>query len=384
MATTTKLAQPSPDANTLLAPPTRRRPAESWALARLSAIPAHSRSRSLAIVAGLIAAVGCLDYLVGVRISLVLFYLFPIVLSVAWFGWRAGCVTAGTCTAVRVIGDLANGGYRYPAIASWNRLIDLFMYFMVVWILSALISLLREVDERVRQRTAALQNVIAERTRLQTELFEISRRERSTIGHDLHDGLGQHLTATSIAANLLANSLATGSHANANDARTVVHMLHAAIGTTRTIARGLLLSTVGPDELLPELEELAAALSHEYPIAFRFVHRDVDPERLSVAAASHLFYIAQEAARNAARHAHATAVEISMLADEHILELTVVDNGRGLVHADGRSEGMGLRIMDHRTELIGGEFTIGPGTDGGTTVRCLVPLGASPTSPVAL
>ena len=301
------------DSDSLRAARALHRRADLWVLARLSAMPGHSRGYSVAIIASLVAVIGFLDYLIGVGISLDLFYLIPIVLSVTWLGWRAGGATAVTSIFVRVAGDLANGGYAHPLHASWNRLIDLLMYFVVVWTMHALISLLREVDERVRQRTAALQQAIAERNDLQTELFEISRRERSDIGHDLHDGLGQHLTATSIAANLLANNLDAGGYAAANEARTIVKMLRAAIGTTRKIARGLLLAAVEPEELMPELEELVAALSREYPIACQFMHRGVTKDCLSVAVASHIFYIAQEAVRNAARHAHAAEVDICLL-----------------------------------------------------------------------
>lgn len=346
-------------------------------LALQAAMRSQNRAISMVIIACLVAVVGTLDYVAGVGVSLALFYLIPIALSVTWLGRRAGCATAIACIVVRVTGDLANGGYHHPDVAGWNRAIDLFMYLVVVFMLHAFISLLREVDERVHKRTAALQQVIAERAQLQTELLEIGRRERAAIGRDLHDGLGQHLTAASIAANLLASNLAAGGNPAAKAARNVSDMLQSAIGTTRTIARGLLLAAVEPNELLPELDELAAALGQEFPMAFKFVHRGVRGDRLSASIASHIFYIAQEAARNAARHAKATTVEISLFADERGLVLAVTDNGRGLPSPNGRSTGIGQRVMAHRTELIGGEFSLGPGSEGGTTVRCRVPLPAS-------
>ena len=379
MTKTTLLPAPDLDLDSRQAAPAPEPGAGLWQRALSSATRPRSRAASITIITGLVAVVGMLDFLTGIRVSLVLFYLIPIALSVPWLGWRAGMVTAFASAAIRVTGDLANGGYKYPIVASWNRLIDLFMYLVVVMILHALISLLREVDERVRQRTAALQQVIAERTQLQKELSEISRQERAAIGHDLHDGLGQHLTATSIAANMLANSLTSAGHPTAKDARTVVNMIHSSIGTTRKIARGLLLAAVEPDELLPELDELASSLGQEFPITFRFVHADVATDRLNSSVSSHIFYIAQEAARNSARHARATAVEISLFGDEQGFELEVTDNGRGL-QPNSRSTGIGRRVMSHRTELIGGEFAIGAGNDGGTIVRCRVPFPASPVA----
>ena len=99
----------------------------------------------------------------------------------------------------------------------------------------------------------------------------------------------------------------------------------------------------------------------------------VTKDRLDVAVASHLFYIAQEATRNAARHAHATAVDISLFAGERALDLAVVNDGQGLPPADARPAGMGLRIMAHRAGLVGGELLVGPGPDGGTAVHCHIP-----------
>jgi two-component system sensor histidine kinase UhpB len=91
-----------------------------------------------------------------------------------------------------------------------------------------------------------------------------------------------------------------------------------------------------------------------------------------------LFYVAQEAARNAVRHAHSTRLNISLVTAGSILDLSIADNGRGLPAPKGKTPGMGLRIMTHRTELIGGEFAVGPNPGGGTLVRCRVPLPVRP------
>src|SRR5208282_2036427 len=92
-------------------------------LALLAATRPQDTVASVTIVTGLVAVVGTLDYLAGVGVSLALFYLIPIALSVTWLGWRSGCVTAVSCIVVRVAGDLANGGYRHPDVAGWNRAI---------------------------------------------------------------------------------------------------------------------------------------------------------------------------------------------------------------------------------------------------------------------
>jgi signal transduction histidine kinase len=360
-------------------PPPPRSSPTTWVLTQLAGTPGRHHGRSIAIITVILAVIGWLDYITGIRVSLELFYLVPIMLSLAWLGWRTACVTAVVSIVVRVGGDyLAAGPYRYPLTAFWNRIVDLSMYLILIWVFHALISLWRELDQRVRLRTAALEQAIRTRNELQTELFEISRRERSAIGHDLHDGLGQHLTATAMAAHLLDARLTADRQPTADDARTIVRMLQEGIAQTRQIARGLLLAAIEPEELIAELEELTATLRQEHNIECRFTWRGPF-DGLDAAISSHLFYIAQEAARNALRHARPTLVEISLTADDTTLELTITDNGRGLPAAGAPSTGMGLRIMAHRAEIIGGEFSLEPGGPAsGTRVRCRVPLAAKP------
>jgi len=349
----------------------------SWVLAQLAGKPDHHRGRSIGIIICMVAIMGWIDYITGIRVSLELFYIVPITLSVAWLGWPAACVTSIASILVRVAGDLATGPYRYPLTAFWNRLVDLSMYLILVWVLHALISLWRQLDERVRQRTAALEQAIRMRDELQIQLFEISRRERSAIGHDLHDGLGQHLTATAMAAHLLDARLTETHQPTAEDARTIVRMLQDGIAKTRQIARGLLLAAIEPDELISELEELSATLSQEHGAKCRFTWRGPF-DGLDAAISSHLFYIAQEAARNALRHARPSLVEILLATDHGALELTITDNGSGLPAASMQNKGMGLRIMAHRAGIVGGGFFLEPVAGGGTRVRCRIPLPAQP------
>ena len=366
-----------PDSNHNSPPAAPRSEATSWMLARLTSTPSHSRTQSMLLVVGLVMLIGWVDYLVGVRISLQFFYLIPVVLSVAWLGWRAGCATAVFALMARVVSDLAGGFWLYHHLPirdyMWNRLIDLSVALTLVWVIHALISLHREQELRVRQRTAALEQAIATRDQLQGQLFEISRRERSAIGHDLHDGLGQHLTATAIAANLLARQLATRGDPSARDASNIEKLIQEGIGKTRQIARGLLLAAIEPEELVPELEELATKIGEEQHVPCSFTKHG-DFSKINAATASHLFYIAQEAAHNAVRHAKPTHLDISLVEEENTLVLTATDNGTGLPPLDSHQPGMGLRIMVHRAELIGGELSISRAPGSGTRVRCRVPV----------
>lgn len=370
-----KIAVPAPRARLL-----------TWLLAQIPRDKPPGRVRAVAIVAVVIAAVAWIDYITGPRISFALFYLSPIALSLIWLGWRFACLAAVGSVVVRVLGDLASGGYDAPPLTVfWNRLVEFSFYLIVIRILDSLVQLHRQLDRRVKERTAELEQAIAARDELQNKLFEVSRRERSTIGHELHDGLGQHLTAISFAANHLAGQLTTEAHSASADARNLVRMTQEGIAQTRQIARGLLLAAVEPDELAPKLGELTATLQAEHGATCTFTPAG-DPARfLDSARSSHLFYIAQEAALNALRHGQPTEVTIRLQATEQNLELSVIDNGRGLPPASQPKSGMGLRIMAHRAELLGGKFLVVSAPDNGVHVRCVLPLRGQPaaTRPLA-
>jgi signal transduction histidine kinase len=341
-------------------------------LAYLTAKPRRRRGRSIGIVFALVGAIGLTDYLIGTHISLRVFYYIPIALAVAWLGWFDAVATSVACVGVWLLGDYVAGStyVRRPDIV-WNASIVLAMFLVVAWILEALLALHRELEDRVRQRTVALEEEMAARAVLQRELLEVGERERSSIGEDLHDGLCQHLVATALAAQVLAEQMAGRSDPAAADARGIVRMVEEGIAQTRRLARGLLLAVIPPDRLAAELGELAASVSKREGFPCRLVLRG-QPRAPDAGTASHLFRIAQEAVRNALRHARPRHLEIVLAGDGQQLTLTVADDGPGLPPREG-GPGLGLRIMAHRAELLRGECAIEPVPGGGTRVRCRVP-----------
>ena len=86
--------------------------------------------------------------------------------------------------------------------------------------------------------------------------------------------------------------------------------------------------------------------------------------------ASHLYRIAQEALTNAARHGHATRVEIFLSVDNRMaFLLRITDDGAGIGCADQPVTGMGLKIMRYRAGMIGARFEIGPNAPRGPWLR---------------
>ena len=347
-----------------------------WVL-RVLTRPRVSRWVCVVIVSVLVAVIGLIDYASGTTISLQVFYLVPIALALAWLGFFAAFVASVCSIIVRVGGDYILGAdyTRRPSII-WNTLGFLATYMVVSWILESFIKLRAELEERVKSRTAALAEEVLAREQLQQELIEISERERRTIGNDLHDGLGQHLTAMAFAAEVLSQQLASGDAEAANTATEIVRLAEEGILQSRQLARGLLLTAIEPANLNRELEELAATVQRQTGVRCHYEAKQ-PPLVGDSSTASHIFRIAQEAVRNSIKHAQPTALNMSLARDREALVLSVSDNGPGLPATTPKEAGVGLRVMAHRAKLIGGDFTLESAPGKGTHIRCRVPLPAT-------
>ena len=363
---------PSPLTETPPQGPIARRAQRLWRDAILATDPRRRRLLA-AITLILVFFIGLLDFLTGIDVSLFVFYCLPVVLGTAALGWRFGIATAFFCVATGLTSDFAAGAhYRSLAVPAWNALIALSTYLVIVWLFAAVLTLQHEMQERVRQRTAALTAEIAERERLEKTLLEISERERATIGRELHDNLGQHLTGTAFAGQVLGEKLQALGLAEQSDAWKIVALIEEGIEKTRHLAKGLLLAEIQRDGLVAALRGLAADASNQFHLVCEF--RLEGECRIGVGSeAMHLLRIAQEAVNNAVRHGKARRIVVALTCQPDFLELIVRDNGIGLPPPPARGEGLGLHIMAHRAQIIGSEFFIESARDGGTVVCCRLP-----------
>jgi len=326
---------------------------------------------AFAVVA--VAVIGLADYVTGYEMTFATFYLFPVAVAV-WFAGRvAGAVISVLSVGVWIVGDYANGQhYANPLILVWNATLTLAFYLIVVGILDKLHRLQEELESRVRQRTIALTQEILERARLEKEILDVSESGQRQIGHDLHDSLGQHLTATAFACQDLAEQLEHRAP-QAAAANHLVKMIEEAINLSRTFARGLIPVEMGAEGLMDGFQELADNIRRQFKIDCEFeCHHPVmlpDP-----AASLHLYRIAQEAVTNAIKHGRAKKVVISLVADPEAIYLKITDNGTGLPAKPGPGSGLGLRIMAHRAVMIGAAFKIESLAGGGVRVACQLPL----------
>ena len=222
---------------------------------------------------------------------------------------------------------------------------------------------------------------ITERRRLERELLEISNREQRRIGHDLHDGVCQQLVGISYLSETLADRLQEKGASESAEAERISYLLKNTLTQTRGVARGLFPVRLEDNGLASALEELAANAATLFRIPCSFSAED-PPETVDNAIALHVYYIAQEAVANAAKHSQANNVRLTLEPFKDRYALAIQDDGIGFSPAGVRPAGMGLRIMDYRARVIGATLEVNSQPGHGTTIRCLfVPAFSGATKP---
>ena len=348
-----------------------------WVLSHFTRPRELRRGQALAIVGCMVAGIGVADYLSGIMVSLAVFYLVPIILSVAWLGRVEGVLVAICSVLVRLAGDILSVGMeRLPFATWWNSLSAILVFAFIVWLFSSLIGLYRQLEQRVEERTLQLTEAAKARRRLENELLQIGSRERNAFGQELHDDICQHLIGTAMAAQVLSEKLSEQKSAAAADASAIVKWVEEGATKARRLASGLLLSSIEPEQLNDKLGQLAEqANGGEIECSF---HKEGDTILPDPESSAQIFRIAQEALRNALKHSQARHVSLSLLGDDKSICLVVEDDGRGISESGMSGEGMGLRIMAHRASLIGATVTVTQASRGGTRVNCQMPRNTAP------
>lgn len=221
---------------------------------------------------------------------------------------------------------------------------------------------LRESEEQLRQLAAHLQSAREE--------------ERAEVSRELHDELGQTLTALKLEINRAVVTLqGEGLGRPAVDRlQSIVGLVDVGIATVKRISTRLRPATLDHLGLAEAIRWEAATFKARTGVRCQ-VRTNRAQTRLTAEQQTALFRILQEALTNVVRHAHASSVQVSLAEDDDRFELRIRDNGRGILleqAADPRA--IGLLGMRERAALIGGEFRISGQRGKGTVVSVHVPL----------
>jgi two-component system sensor histidine kinase UhpB len=208
----------------------------------------------------------------------------------------------------------------------------------------------------------------AERRESARQALRVQEGERTRVARELHDEVGQTLTAMMLQIESLAAKIPEDLRDELDELRET-----ARLGATdvRRIAVRLRPEALEDLGLQSALSALATSFGEHAKL--RIDRRLQRVEALSEEQELVIYRVAQEALTNVARHARATSVELSLEQDADVVTLRVRDDGRGLP-ADPRASTTGIRGMRERAMLIGARLSILSPEAGGTEVVLRVPL----------
>ncbi|NTY36539.1 PAS domain S-box protein [Burkholderia diffusa] len=271
----------------------------------------------------------------------------------------------------RVLFGLRANGEEFPIEASISQIRDASGKLYTV--------MLRDITERLRAENALKQSR-EELRELSANLQNVREEEKTRIARELHDDLGQQLTALKMDLSVVEQQLRVPDRAQP-DVGTLSHLqgmrrlIDATVASVRRIAadlRPVMLDDLG---LVPAIEWLANDFTNRYGID---VERHIETGGLTFTStgATTLFRIVQEALTNVARHADATRVALRLDIEDGFCVLRVADNGRGAapggtVHED---KSFGLIGIRERAHMLGGTVTIDTALARGFSITVAFPL----------
>lgn len=244
------------------------------------------------------------------------------------------------------------------------------------------LDLVRDITERQRSEQALRDSEFRLRS-LSQQLLDVQEAERASIARELHDEIGQALTAMKLAAQWLARRTDRES-GEAERLAECVALADRALAQTRSLTLELRPPQLDQLGLAAALRDQTERVASSAGFAARFAC-DADDAAIDKPLATTIFRIAQEALTNCARHAGARNVQVELRGRESALSIAVSDDGRGFdLDAKRRSAikgvSMGLLGMEERAALAGGTLRIATHPGGGTRVEAtfaLPPAGGS-------
>ncbi len=207
------------------------------------------------------------------------------------------------------------------------------------------------------------------------EITKASEAEQRRIGQDLHDDICQRLAAIKMRMQDFEEKLAESAPMLMEDADDIADRLTDAIHVTRALARGLATVDLDVGGIGMALSSLARSsreiLGVECTVSVEDSFASL-PQNVAI----QLYRIAQECITNAAKHARARSITVTLRrVGEHIMELLVSNDGQPLPAEVATGGGMGLPIMRYRAQSIGGKLNFLTDLPTATTaVTCTLPL----------
>ena len=220
-----------------------------------------------------------------------------------------------------------------------------------------------------------LRRLSESRGQLLHSLFQAQEQERSRIARDLHDEIGQQLTAILVGLGTVESAKDLQSARQlANDLRKVGATAHEEV---RRLARGLRPGVLEELGLVSAIERLCEDFQQLHGVAVRLEVPEASFGKHSLPVETSLYRILQESLTNVARHAQASSVDVTLTRSGNLITLSIADDGCGMksdseVQFSHERRSLGLESIRERAEMLHGECLIDSAAQGGVLIQVTV------------
>jgi signal transduction histidine kinase len=339
---------------------------------------------------GLLIIVAFIDYLLNKEISVSIFYLIPVSFTAFYGGFLNGIIFALISSVVWLFMERMDlSQYSNFAIPYWNGFARFLFFSVFVILITKLKKLQDNLQEKVNERTEELEKQYQENIKAHEEILkqsallselnkriELIKEEQNTkIAREIHDELGQALTAVNLELSWLSKKYSSNKDLVAR-IKNLSELVKDTIETVRKISADLRPKLLDQLGLIPAIEKLIKDISINSKI--KIVHEMPSDLNVNNEIFSNTVYrILQEALTNIIRHSNCNCAEVKIeINDDNTFVMNIKDNGKGFDFNKVLNNGkyLGIMGMKERAKIIGGKIAIKSNPNNGTVINLIAPL----------
>lgn len=241
-------------------------------------------------------------------------------------------------------------------------------------VLVILVSYLFYNSYKLKQKSILNAELLRQQEENSKAIIDAEERERARIARDLHDGIGQQLSAAKLNLVALKSLVNTSKHEEIILFENASGLIDEAVNEVRSVSHNMMTNSLIKHGLISAVRDFINKLNQSAGLKIHIETFGID-ERLDATVEMILFRVLQELVNNILKHAHATEVSIQFVKHENELSLIVEDNGVGFDTKNQENfEGIGLKNIQSRINYIHGKVYFDSYLTKGTTVNIEVPL----------
>jgi two-component system, NarL family, sensor kinase len=239
-------------------------------------------------------------------------------------------------------------------------------------VFAAVISYLLYNRYRWKQQVKLQTEILKQQELAAQSILEAEEKERTRIAKDLHDGVGQMMSAARMNLSSFYNTAKIEDDDQSKSLVNIIQLVDDSCKEVRAVSHSMMPSALLNKGLPDAVEELTAKISNR-ALQVNF-YSEGFTERLNITTETILFRVIQECINNSIKHADASTLDISLIYDNDGISVTIEDNGKGFLNdLQQKDDGMGLSNIRSRIQFLKGTVDIDSSPGNGTLVAIHVP-----------